>query len=259
MMPTALIVEDEVEANLLLAQLVRLRGCDTESAYTGGEALAIADTRPPDLIFLDLMLPDTNGFELCRALKSRRQTALIPVVVVTARVADENRLESFRHGAAEFISKPYTPNEIFEALEAAQSWRKAVAEQPPTGEIRLRTGSDVGVFEAIGRLQGLLLARTRWDERQIWEFGNDLVSAAQNLLDWARRHGVTEPAALGYAVYPHRFELTLVDLTRSAGNPPLPTSDALALLAPPGRFDSVGSGASGREVTLTKQFRPYER
>ncbi len=67
-MPKALIVEDEPEANELLAMLVQLRGYQTDSAFTGGEALIKAEQARPDIVFLDLMLPDLNGYDVCRAL-----------------------------------------------------------------------------------------------------------------------------------------------------------------------------------------------
>src|SRR5262245_13126556 len=111
-MPTALIVEDEPEANKLLAMLVKLRGFQTVSAFTGNEAIEKAGECDPDVVFLDLMLPDINGYEVCRVLKSRQPTSAIPVVIVTARVAADNRLESFSNGADDYIPKPYTPDQI---------------------------------------------------------------------------------------------------------------------------------------------------
>src|SRR6478672_3266223 len=119
LMPTALIVEDEPEANHLLSMLVQLRGYRTESAFTGGEALEKVDRQPPDIVFLDLMLPDINGYEVCKTLKTQKATSLIPIVMVTARIAAENRLQSFRVGADDYIPKPYTPDQIFRAMADA--------------------------------------------------------------------------------------------------------------------------------------------
>ena len=68
-MPTALIVEDEPEANKLLSMLVQLHGYATESAFTGSEALEKVRNHVPDVVFLDLMLPDLDGYEVCRALE----------------------------------------------------------------------------------------------------------------------------------------------------------------------------------------------
>ncbi len=124
-MPTALIVEDEPEANRLLAMLVQLRGYTTTSAFTGGEAIAFFEAdNSPDVVFLDLMLPDTNGFEICRYIKGRADCRSIPVVMVTARLAEENRARSTQVGADGFIPKPYTPNQIFEALASADTIRR---------------------------------------------------------------------------------------------------------------------------------------
>ena len=71
-MPTALIVEDEPEANKLLAMLLQLRGYRTESAFSGAEALEKIRDHAPDVVFLDLMLPDMDGYEVCRSLKIAR-------------------------------------------------------------------------------------------------------------------------------------------------------------------------------------------
>ena len=79
----------------------------------------------PDIVFLDLMLPDINGFDVCEALKSSRPTSAIPVVMVTARMADENRLQGFRAGATDYVPKPYTPDQIFGAMAQADAWREA--------------------------------------------------------------------------------------------------------------------------------------
>ncbi len=73
-MPTALIVEDEPEANKLLAMLVQLRGYQTESALDGAEAMDHLKKHVPDVIFLDLMLPDVDGYDVCRSLKSSGDT-----------------------------------------------------------------------------------------------------------------------------------------------------------------------------------------
>lgn len=158
-MPTALIVEDEPEANKLLSMLVKLRGFQTVSAFTGKEAVEKAKECEPDVVFLDLMLPDTNGYEVCRVLKSRQPTNAIPVVIVTARVAADNRLESFSNGADDFIPKPYTPDQIFDSLAQAGEWKHDVASPQIEGEVSLdRVGIDT--LRRLARLRSLILART---------------------------------------------------------------------------------------------------
>lgn len=129
-MPTALIVEDEPEANRLLAMIVQLKGYTTRSAFTGLEALKAVESESFDVVFLDLMLPDTNGYEVCRKIKGRPESCSTPVVVVTARLADENRAKSSEVGADGFIPKPYTPGQIFEALASADALRAGELSDP---------------------------------------------------------------------------------------------------------------------------------
>ncbi len=135
MAPTALIVDDEPEANKLLALLIQLRGYRTISALTGTEALDAFERETPDIVFLDLMLPDVPGYDVCRQIKSRPATALIPVVMVTARVAWENRLQSFRLGADEYVAKPYTADELFDALNDVCRWTGPRGQPARDGEI----------------------------------------------------------------------------------------------------------------------------
>jgi len=161
-MPIALIVEDEPEANKLLSMLVKLRGFQTVSAFTGKEAVEKAKDCEPDVVFLDLMLPDTNGYEVCRVLKSRQPTNAIPVVIVTARVAADNRLESFSNGADDFIPKPYTPDQIFESLAQVGEWKRDIVSPRIEGDVSLdRLGTDT--LRDLARLRSLIVARTPLD------------------------------------------------------------------------------------------------
>src|ERR1700677_4494190 len=148
-MPTALIVEDEPQANKLLSMLVQLRGYSTESAFTGSEALEKVRNRVPDVVFLDLMLPDLDGYEVCRALKSSGTTSQVPIVIVTARVAAENRIESFHAGADDYVPKPYTPDQIFDALDESSARGRESTLSRIEGEVVL-DGRDDG--ETLRRL-----------------------------------------------------------------------------------------------------------
>ena len=124
-MPTALIVDDEVNANDLLARIVKLRGYTTRSEFTGETAIEAVESQPFDVVFLDLMLPDIDGYEVCRRIKASPETRTTPVVMVSAALADDNRARGIQAGADGYIPKPYTPNQIFDALESADAMRRA--------------------------------------------------------------------------------------------------------------------------------------
>jgi DNA-binding response OmpR family regulator len=257
-MPTALIVEDEPEANRLLSMLVQLRGYSTESAFTGGEALEKVRRRPPDVVFLDLMLPDINGYEVCKSLKARRATSLIPVVMVTARVADENRIESFGVGADDYIPKPYTPDQIFQALTNASSWRGRTVGRTLEGIIPISPTCREETLRLIGQFRNILVARTTLDLEAIQRINAALREIWQDALDWGRRTHHPLDAAVGYHVQPERLAITLRDATgwlaenRFAPEERWPASFAAA------GFEEVVSEEPGHRWTFSKRYPPCD-
>ena len=96
----------------LAAAVLEPEGYDITSASSGHDALATIARTPPDLILLDVMLPDLDGFEICRQLKSSGATRLIPVVLVTALRDPHDRIKGIEAGADDFISKPFNPHEL---------------------------------------------------------------------------------------------------------------------------------------------------
>jgi CheY-like chemotaxis protein len=232
-MPTALIIDDEPEANRLLSRIVQLRGFQSVAAFTGAEAEKALAAQRPDIIFLDLMLPDVSGHLICENLKARRQTYTIPVVMITARLANENRVQSYRHGADVFIPKPYMPDQIFEALRCAPVWRDRAATSPSQGQISLQGGDEAAAHEAIARLWGVLLDRTSWDEDAVHRLIIDIGQWAHDVFSWARMQPVRRLAALGYDVAPDEVVVAIEDQSGWSAEVDR------GRLAPPGRFDEV--------------------
>ncbi len=251
-MPTALIVEDEPAANKLLSMLVQLRGYETDSAFTGGEAIEKADDAHPDLVFLDLMLPDINGYEVCKALKDRRGTTDIPVVMVTARLAAENRVQGFRAGASEYIPKPYTPDQIFAALSQAGSWRTRMEGFEPSGSLPLDARDDVAHLRHASELRSLLLARTRLDEDSARLLGDSLAEILQRGVDWGRSHDRDRVARLDFRLDPGRFSLTLRDESGWLRDDD-PRRDGFAELLAHGGFDGFEFGEA-RDLHLVRDL-----
>jgi DNA-binding response OmpR family regulator len=102
-----LIVDDE-ESVLFAAKLrVKKMGFDPFTAENGYEALKIAESNPPDMALIDVMMPGMNGFTLCAELRKRSATAKIPIIIVTALHSDSDKELAFANGATEFMVKPY--------------------------------------------------------------------------------------------------------------------------------------------------------
>jgi DNA-binding response OmpR family regulator len=113
-----LIVEDESDAAQLLEFHLHRRGYRSIVARDGQTALNLAFANRPDLILLDLMLPNLSGFEVCRLLKAAPLTADIPVLMLTAMGSIDDKVKGFRHGADDFLTKPYEMAELLVRVQA---------------------------------------------------------------------------------------------------------------------------------------------
>ena len=112
-----LIIEDEPDLALTLSYNLEQAGYLVASELTGGGGLVKAETFVPDLVLLDLMLPDTSGFEVCRALKSNPITQGAPVVMLTARGEEVDRVRGFEVGAEDYVLKPFSVKELLLRLK----------------------------------------------------------------------------------------------------------------------------------------------
>lgn len=118
-MPESLLIaEDDSLLMPLLLATFRTSGFRLLTAGTGTEALALARTERPDLILLDVGLPEMNGYEVCKALKADPQTALIQVVILTARAGPADEKLAVGAGADSYLTKPFSPAELLGAVQA---------------------------------------------------------------------------------------------------------------------------------------------
>jgi CheY-like chemotaxis protein len=258
-MPTALIVEDEPEANKLLALLVQLRGYRTVSAFNGREALAKVDREPPDIVFLDLMLPDVSGYEVCKSIKSRKATACIPVVMVTARVAVENRVRSYALGAERYVAKPYTPDQIYDALEEAEGWRLDDAGPGPSGTIRFTPADEGEGLRQVARFRSELLSRTPLDSEAVGAIGEALGRLLERADAWGRARGCDPVASVDYRTFPDRVELRLGELPGGRGwltGDPRPPEDRWPDALGGAGFDEITVAPGGDPITFVKRLAP---
>ena len=118
--PLVLIVDDEKDLRSLLDFNLKKAGFRTAQAATGQEALARARTLRPDIILLDLNLPDVPGTDVCRTLKADARTEDIPVVMLTARTGEADRIAGFELGAEDYVPKPFSVRELVLRLEVVR-------------------------------------------------------------------------------------------------------------------------------------------
>lgn len=117
-MPRILIVDDEPDILDVLEFNLANSGFAVERALKGRLALESAKARPPDLIVLDEMLPDIRGFEVLRNLRGFEATRTVPVILLTARSAEGDKLVAFELGADDYLTKPFSPGELLARIRA---------------------------------------------------------------------------------------------------------------------------------------------
>jgi len=130
-----LLVDDEPSIQRSVGLLLRARGYDVEIAGTGAEALKIAARQVPDLIVLDLGLPDLEGTEICRRI---RAASAVPIVVLSARGAEADKVNALDLGADDYVTKPFGPDELLARVRVALR-RVSPEEREETG--RLHAGA----------------------------------------------------------------------------------------------------------------------
>lgn len=113
-----LIIEDEKDIVEMIQYNLKKEGYKTVPLFSGANALSLARRERPDLIILDLMLPDTDGFEVCRAFKSNEITAKVPIIMLTAKSQEADKVAGLELGADDYMTKPFSPRELVARIKA---------------------------------------------------------------------------------------------------------------------------------------------
>ena len=116
--PTVLLVEDEPAQREVLAYNLAAEGFEVQRATNGEEALMLVAENPPDLILLDWMMPHVSGLEVCRRLKMRPETRSIPIIMLSARTEEVDKVRGLETGADDYVIKPYSVVELMARLRA---------------------------------------------------------------------------------------------------------------------------------------------
>ncbi|MCR9194810.1 MAG: phosphate regulon transcriptional regulator PhoB [Hyphomonas sp.] len=118
MKPFIVIAEDEKSVAELLRYNLESEGYETAIAGDGDEAMLLLDERIPDLMLLDWMLPKISGIEICRRVRTRQETANLPIIMLTARTEEADRIRGLETGADDYVTKPFSTNELMARVKA---------------------------------------------------------------------------------------------------------------------------------------------
>lgn len=186
--PLVLVVEDEPAQREVLAYNIRAEGYAVITAGAGDEALVMVRETPPDVIVLDWMLPSVSGIEVCRQLKTGGDTSKIPVIMLSARSEEVDRVRGLETGADDYVVKPYSVAELLARLrtQLRRTRPAAVGEQLEFGDLVLdmsehrvyRAGDEVTLGPTEFRLLTAFMERPGrvWSREQLLDrvWGRDI-------------------------------------------------------------------------------------
>jgi two-component system response regulator RegX3 len=158
---TILLVEDEESITTPLVEALRREGFDTAVSATAGESLELADRVKPNLVLLDVMLPDGSGFDVCRELRARSR---VPIIMLTARGEEADRVAGLELGADDYVVKPFSARELVARVRAvlrraAEAGERKVEGASKIGDVRLDPARRSATF----RGDALELSRKEFD------------------------------------------------------------------------------------------------
>ena len=133
-MPQILVVEDDPDIAQLIGHYLEKAGHTVTFLTSGAAVLPAVRKAPPDLVVLDLMLPELDGLMICQAMRGDPQTAAIPIIMVTARADEADRISGLELGADDYVTKPFSPKEL--AARVTALLRRATRPAASAGVIR---------------------------------------------------------------------------------------------------------------------------
>jgi len=131
-----LVVDDEADALELISYNLKSAGFDVVTADDGEKALKKARAEQPNLILLDLMLPEVDGLEVCKVLRREPATAAVPIIMLTARASEVDRVVGLELGADDYVTKPFSPREL--VLRIKNLLKRGTRPESPQDQLRVR-------------------------------------------------------------------------------------------------------------------------
>jgi two-component system, OmpR family, response regulator len=276
---TVLVIDDERDTNDILANLVQARGFEPIQVFSGEQALLAVAEHKPDLILLDLMLPDIDGFELCDRLKRARETNLIPIVMVTALQDAHHRATGVRVGANGYLTKPFTPAQLYEMMDAALAWHEEHTKRGTTGEINFDVRSELTYLSQASDMLADLFAHTPLTARHLKDLKQAVMEMGGNAIEWGHRRNADLVLRITYRIDANAVTLIIKDQGPGFNPRDLPhaASDedpighieirnelglregGFGIMLARGLVDQFRYNRDGNEVTLVKYFDPQNK
>ena len=211
MVQKALIVEDEVELGQLLAEHLRRWGFQPTHLAEGKGAIDWARHESPDVILLDLMLPDIDGYSICETLKLDRDTNRIPIVMTTALSGHEDKVRGLQVGADRYVTKPFTAEQLHQAIKDALAWVEEQGKHGTEGAIRFHQQSDTQYLDELNHLLGSLFLFSGLAPAHIRQLTTAVRELGTNAIEWGHQKQVDRIVTVDYRIDPEKVTIDIKD------------------------------------------------
>lgn len=158
-----LVADDEPSIVRLLRATLEADGFAVVTAESGSTALAVLNAERPDIVVLDVMMPEMDGFETLRLIRNQSQTPGVPVIMLTARTGDIDKMQGSQSGADDYLTKPFNPNELIARITAVLRRSSGATPVAPNQALRY-PGLEIDLEQRRVLVQGeeVRLSRTEW-------------------------------------------------------------------------------------------------
>jgi DNA-binding response OmpR family regulator len=275
----ALIVEDEPELAELFGEILRMRGLESTVLHQGTPAPQYIRDHQPDLVMLDLMLPDRDGYSVCEEVKLDRKTNLTPIVMVTARAHHEDLVKGLAVGANEYVTKPFTVDQLNAAIDRALKWREELLQcGDACGEIQFELKSDARFLEELNHMLSSLFLYSGLRSESARQLTTAIREMGMNAIEWGHRKSTDMLVKVTYRIEPEKVVIKIKDAGPGFDPANLPHAadaedptkhmdvrDSLGLraggfgiLMAKGLVDELKYNETGNEVRLVKYVTPRQ-
>lgn len=272
----ALIVEDDKDLADVIAEVLQRREIESAQLHSGATAHAYVREHKPDVVLLDLMLPDRDGYAVCQEIKLDRHTHLTPIVMVTALSQHQDVVKGLAVGANEYIVKPFDIDGLYAAIDRAIAWRKSLLDAGAHGEIQIHLQSDTRLLEDLNTMLSQLLLYTPLSADDVFNLTLAVREMCGNAMEWGHGNQRELLVTVTYRIERDRVVITIKDTGPGfvrdnlphAANPKDPAAHievrkamglrigGFGILMTRGLVDEMNYNDTGNEVQLVKYFTP---
>jgi two-component system OmpR family response regulator len=207
----ALIVDDEQELGLILAEHLKQWGFEPTVLHEGKNVVDWATKNKPDVILLDLMLPDIDGYTICETLKLERDTNLIPVIMITALTGEEDKVHGMQVGANSYLTKPFTADTLHQSIRNAFDWLDDLHRNGTHGAIRFQLQSDSHYLEELNHLLGSLFLFSGLTKKQVKQLTTAVRELGTNAIEWGHERQIDRIVTVDYRIDPEKIMIDIKD------------------------------------------------